>query len=409
METTIIDGLYLIKLDLFVSVALGAAVYYLGVFLRSRFPLLVKLSIPAPAIGGLLVCGLIWLLRARCGVEVRFDGTLQTFFMIIFFCTVGMNASYKLVIKGGLLIISFWAVSTILAIVQNMAGISVARLFSLDPLMGIIGGSVTMTGGLGTAGAFGPMFEETYGVTGATTAAIACATFGMIAGSLLGGPLGEFIIKTNKVVTPNTKFAPKTDIQSNIEEEEVTVTDTHLMHNLAWLLLALGAGSILSGFVKNAGITIPNYLCGMLIAIIIRNIGDVTHLYHIDTKTVGVIGDISLSIFVTMAINSMQLWQIVGLALPLVVMMIVQMILILLFAYFIVFLLFGRNYDSTVIASGLIGFGMGATPNALICMQAITGKYGMSPKAFFVVPIVGSFLLDITNAAIITLQAAMLK
>jgi ESS family glutamate:Na+ symporter len=431
METELVNGMFLIKLDMFVTVALGAMVYYFGVFLRAKLPVLVKLSIPAPAIGGLIMCGLVWFLRANLNVEIQFNGTLQTFFMIIFFCTVGMNASYTLLLKGGLFILAFWAVSTVFAVVQNLAGIGVAKIFGLNPLLGILGGSVSLVGGLGTSGAWGPLFEETYHVEGATTVAIACATFGMIAGSLIGGPFGEFVIKFNKLSTPKKPGAAagisKTDVAyvsaplegtgevaretpppDIIDDDEDVVSGPHLMKNLAWLLVAMGVGSILSGFVKNAGYTLPPYLCGMFVAIAIRNIGDLTHTYNVDSKAVGMIGDIALAIYITMAINGMKLWQIVGLALPLIVMMFVQIIVVLVSAYFMVFLLFRKNYDSTVIASGFIGFQMGATPNALICMQALTGKYGPSPKAFFVVPIVGAFLVDITNAVVIQAQAGFL-
>jgi ESS family glutamate:Na+ symporter len=437
MERSLVNGVWLFKFDMLQAAALGAMMYYLGVWLRSKIPVLVKVSIPAPAVGGLTVSLITALLQAKGIASFAFDGTLQTVFMICFFCTVGMNASYKLVIRGGLMVVAFWAVSTFVSVMQNAVSIPIAMGFGLNPLMGIIGGSIPMIGGLGTAGAFGALFEDEYGVTGALSAGIACATFGMVAGSILGGPIGEWIIKTHKLVTPKTmKDLSFCDISANQEpdpeeigvleevgevaqnsdpkqaEEEETehkVSGPHLMKNLSWILVATGFGSAVSYYLKKAGITLPPYLGAMMAAIVIRNIGDKTNWFAIDSKCVGMIGDIALGLFITMAINSLQLLQLSNLAMPLVIMMAAQMILIALIAYFVVFMFFGRNYDSTVMASGLIGFGLGATPNALVCMQAITNKYGPSEKAFFVVPIVGAFLVDISNATIIAIMSSMFR
>jgi ESS family glutamate:Na+ symporter len=322
-------------------------------------------------------------------------------------------------------------VSSVVSVLQNAVGIAAAKGFGLNPLMGIIGGSIPMIGGLGTAGAFGALFEDEYGVTGALSAAIACATFGMVAGSIIGGPVGEWLIKIHKLATPNqinpSRFAYRTPNEDTVLEEvgefaqedapaeraddegEHKVSGPHLMKNLAWILVAAGFGSAVSYYLKKAGITLPPYLGAMIVAIIVRNIGDKTEWFAVDSKCIGMIGDITLGLYITMAINSLQLWQLANLALPLVIMMVAQIALIVIIAYFLVFKLFGGNYDSTVMAGGLIGFGLGATPNALVCMQAITGKYGPSEKAFFVVPIVGAFLVDISNATVIALMAGFFR
>jgi ESS family glutamate:Na+ symporter len=431
MERALVNGIWQFKVDMLQAAALGAIMYYFGVWVRSKIPALVKFSIPAPAVGGLAISVIAAALQAKGIARFAFDGTLQSVFMIFFFCTVGLNASYKLVFRGGLMVAAFWGVSAIVSTLQNAISIPVAIGFGLNPLMGIIGGSIPMVGGLGTAGAFGALFEDSYGVTGALSAAIACATFGMVAGSVVGGPLGEWILRTHKITTPNLgkQTSPGHDgiiedaaleevggiaekaIPSAHEpdEDEHKVSGVHLMKNLAWVLIAAGFGSAVSYYLKKAGVTLPNYLGAMFVAIIIRNIGDKSGLYAIDSKCIGMIGDINLALFITMAINSLQLLQLVNLALPLAVMMAVQVALIIVIAYFIVFKFFGKNYDSVVMASGLCGFGLGATPNALICMQAITNKYGPSEKAFFVVPIVGAFLVDISNAAVITLFAGFFR
>ncbi|MDR2510580.1 MAG: sodium/glutamate symporter [Spirochaetaceae bacterium] len=432
MDSVYVNGVLQLKFDMYQAAALGAIMYYAGVWIRSKIPLLLRLSIPAPAIGGLPVAFIAAILQARGIVQFAFDNTLQQVFMLCFFCTVGMNASYKLVLKGGLMVLAFWGISALVSVAQNCIGIPIATAFKLDPLMGFIGGSVPMIGGLGTAGAFGALFEDEYGLSGALSAGIACATFGMVAGSLIGGPLGEWILKLHKIKTPNQikklrlidteteqeavleevgeiarKQSP-VDVESP-EDEEDKVSGPHLMKNLAWVLIAVGFGSAVSFYLKKAGITLPAYLGAMMVAIFIRNIGDKTGVFAIDSKSIGMIGDITLALFITMAINSLQLLQLVNLALPLVIMMLAQIALILFVAYFLVFRLFGKNYDSAVMASGLCGFGLGATPNALVCMQAITGKNGHSEKAFFVVPIVGAFLVDISNASVITIMSGFFR
>jgi ESS family glutamate:Na+ symporter len=430
METVFLNGILQLKFDILQTAALGAIMYYFGIWIRLKVPVLVRLSIPAPVLGGLPIAIIAAILQANGIVRFVFDGALQQVFMICFFCTVGMNASYKLVLKGGLMVLAFWGISTLVAAIQNVVGIPIATTFGLSPLMGIIGGSIPLVGGLGTAGAFGALFEDEYGVQGALSAGIACATFGMVAGSLVGGPLGEWIIKFHKLKTPNAMKAPnpvsgeaqqqaaletvgdvinRTPPEDYNAEEEDKVSGPHLMRNLAWVLIATGIGSALTNYLKKAGITLPPYLGAMVAAIIIRNIGDKTGKYAIDSKAVGMIGDITLALYITMAINSLQLWQLINLAAPLLAMMVIQVVLILFVAYFLVFRLFGKNYDSAVMASGLCGFGLGATPNALVCMQAITGKYGPSERAFFVVPIVGAFLVDVTNASVISIMAGFFR
>ena len=430
METQMINGVLTLKVDMIQSAALGVIMYYFGVWVRSQIPVLVRLSVPAPAIGGLLIAFLVAFLQSKKILGVTFDGTIQSVLMVMFFCTVGMNASYKLLLKGGLMIAGFWAVATLVAVLQNIAGVSIAKIFGLDPLMGIIGGSVTMIGGLGTAGAFGPLFENEWGVKGAAAAGIACATFGMVAGSLLGGPLAEWIIKTHKIQTPHAAVvegvsrprhkeedesyheevaAMTQDGTAHIEEEEPVVSGPHLMKNLSWIIIAMGIGAAISLYLKKSGITLPGYLGAMMAAVVIRNIGDATKAYEIDTKAVGMISDISLAVFVTMAINSLKLWQLIDLAIPLLIMMVAQCALLLLMAYFLVFWLFGRDYDATVMAAGLMGFGLGATPNALVNMQAVSAKYGYAARAFFVVPIVGAFLIDFTNATAITFISSFFR
>ncbi|GHT61168.1 hypothetical protein AGMMS49531_07870 [Endomicrobiia bacterium] len=310
------------------------------------------------------------------------------------------------------------------AIFQNVVGILVAKFFGMNHLMGIIGGSISMIGGLGNAGTFGVLFENTFGVDGAVVAGITCATFGMIAGSALGGPLSEWIIKKHKITTPHAElisqsenntgdksseyeevgtFAQEEGFIPSYSEEKVedVISGPHLMKNLSWVLVAMGFGSVLSFYFNKAGIILPIYLATMIIAVLIRNVGDVSKLFEIDTKAVGMISDISLAIFVTMVISALNLKELTNLALPLLLMLVIQMIAVVLMAYFLVFKLLGKDYESTVMAAGFVGFGLGATPNALANMHAISAKHGAPVKAFFIVPIVSAFLIDFTNALII--------
>lgn len=424
METEVINGLLTLKFNIIQTVALGIIMYYFGVFIRSKVHFFVRLSIPASAIGGLTVAALTAFLQSQHILTLHFDTVSQNLLMVMFFCTVGMNASYKLFRSGSLSIIAFWGVCIVAAIFQNVVGILVAKFFGMNHLMGIIGGSISMIGGLGNAGTFGVLFENTFGVDGAVVAGITCATFGMIAGSALGGPLSEWIIKKHKITTPHAElisqsenntgdksseyeevgtFAQEEGFIPSYSEEKVedVISGPHLMKNLSWVLVAMGFGSVLSFYFNKAGIILPIYLATMIIAVLIRNVGDVSKLFEIDTKAVGMISDISLAIFVTMVISALNLKELTNLALPLLLMLVIQMIAVVLMAYFLVFKLLGKDYESTVMAAGFVGFGLGATPNALANMHAISAKHGAPVKAFFIVPIVSAFLIDFTNAIII--------
>lgn len=402
METAVVKGLLTLKVNMYQLTALGVIAYYLGVWCRATFPALVRFSIPAPVVGGLPFAFIVAILEHNQIMGFAFDGTLQTALMIMFFCTIGMNASISLLKKGTMLILAFFAIATVGAVIQNVVGMSIANVFDIDPRLGIIGGSVTLTGGLGTAGAFGPYFEN-LGVKGAAAAGIACATFGMVAGSMTGGPMAEWLIKRGSLLTPkDAAYKAEEGFEDMTGEGDGDTIDTKdLMKNLGWVLVAMGIGSIISYYLTKAGITIPGYLGAMFAAIFIRNIGEITGSYKINNQIIETISDISLAVFISMAIVSMKLAQLVNLAGPLITMMIVQLIFVLIMAYFMVYLLFGRDYEASVMSAGFIGFMMGATSNALVSMQAVTSKYGNAVKAYFVVPIVGAFLIDITNAMIV--------
>lgn len=406
METVVTNGLLVVKLNLVQTTALAILVYFIGQAIRNRIPWLIKTSIPAPVVGGLLFALLATYLRMAGILGFEFDGNIQKALMIMFFCTIGMGASVMLLKKGGLPLIIFFAAACVLAVLQNVLGIFVAKLVSIHPLFGIVAGAITLMGGLGTAGAFGPLFEE-WGLNGATTAAIACATFGMVAGSLMGGPFGETILKRYKVKAPGVArheaAATATAAQQPNLLDQVSATDgTTMMKTLAWVVVAMGFGTILSSYIEKAGITLPAYIGSMIVAALFRNFGDLTKAYKIDEQALDIISDISLALYITMAINGLKLWELLNLAVPLLIILLAQCVLMLVFCWLGVFLLMGRDYEAMMLSVGMIGFGMGATPNALVNMQALSQKYGPAPKAFFIVPLVGAFLIDFANALIIT-------
>ncbi|WP_094606034.1 Sodium/glutamate symporter [Sporomusa silvacetica DSM 10669] len=407
MESTIVKGLLILKLNMIQTVALALVVYFLGSFIRHRIPIFMRLSIPAPVIGGLIFAGLSTFLRTQGILGFELDGSMQTALMIMFFCTIGMGASVTLLKKGGMPLIIFFLLAVVLAVLQNVLGIALAKATGIDPLFGIISGAVTLMGGLGTGGAFGPLFEE-WGVQGATAAAVACATFGMVAGSLMGGPFGEALIKKYKLSTPLQDGIAVDGVEVE-EEQETGISGDNLIKTLGFILAAMGLGSILSFYLTKAGITLPGYIGAMIMAAVIRNFGDLTKSYEINGNALEIISDISLAVYLTMAINGLKLWELINLALPLLVILLGQIILMALFCWLAVYFIMGRTYDAVHLSVGMVGFGMGATPNALVNMAALTEKYGPSPRALMIVSLVGAFLIDFANALIITGMAGMFR
>jgi ESS family glutamate:Na+ symporter len=408
MEFKMLNGLLIVKLSMIQTVALAIIVYYLGIAIRKRIPFLIKHSIPAPVVGGLLFASLSTFLRTQGIVGFELDSIMQNNLMIMFFTTIGMGASVLLIKHGGLPLVIFFGLACMLAVFQNAIGILLAEATGIHPLFGIIAGAVTLMGGLGTGGAFGPLFES-WGLSGATTAAVAAATFGMVAGSLMGGPFGEKLIKHYRIKTPASQGVTYAMADVTFQEEETKVTGASLMSTLAFVLTAMGLGAIVSYYFTQQGATLPPYIGAMLVAALIRNIGDLSKKFSIDTNALEVISDISLGVYLTMAINGLKLWELLNLAGPLLVILIGQCVLMILFCWLCVYLIMGRDYEAMMLSVGMVGFGMGATPNALANMQVISRKYGPAPKAYLIVPLVGAFLVDFVNALIITGMSSLYR
>ena len=410
IDLSLVDGVWNLKLSMIQTVGLAVITLFIGTWINKHAKILQRLCIPAPAVGALPFAFINAALSYFKIINITFDSQLQTLLMLAFCTTIGRMASVKVLKKGGIGILLFWIVCTVWIIVQNGAGIIVAKLMGIEPIFGILAGSVSMMGGLGTASAFGPHFEELLGVPGASTAAIAAATFGMVAGTLLGAPVGERILKMHKVKTPYDDPAAMDDEDITVIEDKVALgknfSSSDLMTISMWLGLALALGTIVSHYLGILVGPLPIYIGSMIVAAIIRNFGDFTKMYKINDTALDAVSNVSLALFVTMAINSLKLVQLIDLALPLLAILVVQMILICIFAY-LIFWIFQRTYTAVMLGAGAIGFGLGATPNALVNMLSLASRHGPSPRAWLMVSLVGAFLIDFTNAFLITFMAKL--
>ena len=387
--------------DMYLTLGLAIILYLLGSGIKAKVGLFQKYYIPAPVIGGTLF-SIVMLIGHNLGLfTFTFDGNLKNFFMVVFFTSVGFLASVSALKKGGIATLLFLAAAAVLCVVQDGVGIALAKVFGLNPGIGLAAGSIPLTGGHGTSGAFGPYLEER-GVSGATVVAIASATYGLVAGCLLGGPIAKRLKDKHNLICKesNTK-----DAQDQAEKEEslaqkATMTEKSFFKAACMIGISMGIGGLITPLIKKAGLSLPAYLIPMLIAAIMRNVVDKT-----ESKTpideIGIIGSVCLSFFLAIALMSMKLWELADLAIPLIVILLVQTVVMGLFAYFVTFNIMGRDYDAAVMATGHCGFGMGATPNAIANMEAFTSVNGFSTKAFLAVPLVGSLFIDFVNAFII--------
>lgn len=390
--------MYAIQLDMYQAAAVAALVLLLGRFLVRNLDLLRRYCIPEPVAGG-VVFALAHLALRQAGIlEISFDSTLQTFFMVVFFCSVGFTACFRLLKKGGLQVLLFLGIAVMMCVLQNGLGAFIASAFGLDPRLGLATGSIPMVGGHGTAASFGPLLEKA-GVSGASAVAIASATFGLVAGCVIGGPTAVSRIRQKNLHSFKTATGSNEVV---VDKNEVTgaIDSGRFLNAALCLALAIGAGTVVSAWL-NKVFTFPIYIGAMLVAAFIRNTTDMAGK-EIPMEEISTIGSFSLSLFLGLAMMGLKLWELADLAVPMVVMLVAQTVLMMVYAYFVVFNLLGKNYDAAVMTSGFCGFGMGATPNAMANMQAITQKYGPAPTAYFVVPLVGSLFIDFMNTIIIT-------
>lgn len=388
-----------LTLDIYQTAAVAVFVYALGSFVKKKVNFFNKYCIPASVIGGVLFAVLTLGLNLTGTMTVVTDTTLQNIFMTLFFTSVGYTASLKLLKKGGIQVLLFLMVATLLIVIQNSVGVSLASLLGMDPLMGLCVGSVPLVGGHGTSGAFGPMLEQEFGVAGASTVSISVATFGLIIGGIIGGPVAKRRIRKHGLTSDGTA-EQAADSDSKIKNPH---SPEEFMKAFFILFVAAGIGSVISGLIEKTGITFPSYIGAMLAAALLRNLSDSTGKLTVVEDIVSLLGNACLTLYLAMALMSLRLWELANLALPMLVIFAAQAGIMALFAYFLVYRVMGRNYEAAVMSSAACGFGMGATPNAIANMQAITDIYGPAPRAFFVVPLVGSLFVDFVNSAILTM------
>ena len=394
-----------IQLNMYHALALGAAMYALGLVLTKKIPVLSRFCIPAPLVGGLCFAVFNTILYATGTAVITFDDTLQTVFMIMFFTTVGFTVSIPLLFKSGKAVIMLLILSIVMIILQNAVGSGVMALMGKNPLFGLACGSISMIGGPGTAAGIGPDLDAA-GAIGGTTVAVAAATFGLIFGSLLGGPIARKLIVKNhlrdKVVEQVT--------EEDADDAHFTTHANNFVYGFLLMLFCVGVGSIVTaGLTKLFGFNFPIYIGSMLVAVAVRNVIDHFKIMEFPTAEISTMGNMFLAIFLSMALSGLKLWQLIDLALPMIVALAAEVVLMVIFSWLVVFPIMGRDYDAAMITAGFIGFGMGATSNAMANMQAVSRRYGPSPSAYFVIPMVGGLFNDFFNAAIIAFAIGLLS
>ncbi|WP_286229892.1 sodium/glutamate symporter [Neobacillus mesonae] len=386
------------------TIFLAVALLVLGTFFVKRIGFLQKFCIPAPVVGGLLFAIIATVLKATGLLQITLDTSLQSLFMLTFFTTIGLGASFKLVKLGGKLLVIYWIACGFLALMQNVIGVSLASLFGIHPLIGMMAGAVSMEGGHGAAGAFGQTLED-MGIHSALSIGIAAATFGLVAGGLVGGPIVKYLVGKYNLKPTETE-----EVESGVEEKVEPIKSDVFFIQVLMITFCMALGTYLGELFSSAtGFVLPSYVGAMFVAVIVRNIVDKFNPKAIDMKSINLIGDVTLGIFLSMALMSIKLWEVADLALPMLVIVFVQVVFIVLFGTFVLFRLLGKNYDAAVMVAGFTGHGLGATPNAMANMAAVTARFGPSRTAYLVVPIVGAFLIDVFGMPIIITTINLFK
>lgn len=392
----------MIHLDVYGTLVAATLVLLLGRQMVQKIPFLTKYTIPEPVAGGLLVALGFLLLKQTMGFEVSFDMSLKDPLMLAFFATIGLNANLASLRKGGKALSIFIFVVVGLLLVQNAIGIGMAKMLGLDPLMGLLAGSITLSGGHGTGAAWSKVFSERYGFENATEVAMACATFGLVLGGLIGGPVARYLVKHSS--TPNGT-PDDTEVPTAFEKPYSgrMITSLVLIETLAMIAICLTAGHFIADFLRGTSFELPTFVCVLFVGVVLSNTMHAIGFYRVFERAVSVLGNVSLSLFLAMALMSLKLWELASLALPMLAILLVQTLVMALYAIFVTYRVMGKNYDAAVLAAGHCGFGLGATPTAIANMQAITDRFGPSHLAFLVVPMVGAFFIDIVNAIVIKL------
>lgn len=390
------------QFDTYGTLVAATLVLLLGRQCVQRVSWLKKYTIPEPVAGGLLVALSLLLIKQTIGWEISFDDSLRDPLMLTFFATIGLNANLASLRAGGRVLAKFVFVVVGLLLLQNAIGISLATLLGLDPLMGLLAGSITLSGGHGTGAAWSKLFIEQYGFSNATEVAMACATFGLVLGGLIGGPVARYLVKHS--TTPDGM--PEDAQQPSAFEKPLTgrmITSLVLVETIAMIAICLLLGRYIASLLAGSAFELPTFVCVLFVGVLLSNLLAYSGFYQVFDRAVSVLGNVSLSLFLAMALMSLKLWELASLALPMLTILVVQSLVMALYAIFVTYRVMGRNYDAAVLAAGHCGFGLGATPTAIANMQAITERFGPSHMAFLVVPMVGAFFIDIANAIVIKL------
>ena len=395
-----------LNLDIFQTMALATIVFYFGDYVKKRVKFLERYCIPSAVVGGMIFSVIVLILNITNILNINLDTSLQPILMTMFFTSIGYTASLKVLKTGGRKVIIFLGISIALVVFQDLIGVGIAKFFGINPLLGLATGSIPLVGGHGTAGSFGPLLEEV-GVTAATTVSFASATFGLIMGSVLGGFIAEVLIEKNKIDTSTYKIDKSNEID-NEDYSKGNINYNSIIKGLSLIFITMGIGSIITIFIQALGLTFPSYIGSMITAAVIKNVMDFKN-HKIEDESIELIGNVSLVFYLSLALMGLKLWELFDLALPMIVMLIVQTILMFIFAYFIVFKIMGKNYEAAVFSSALCGFGMGSTANSIANMDSLTSKYGFIKTPYIVVPIVGGLFIDFINSGVITLFINMFQ
>lgn len=392
------------------TIAFAIVLLLIGRKIKEHVTFLQKFFIPAPVVGGTLFSIILLIGHQTETFTINFNSDIRVLLMTAFFTTIGFSASLSLLKKGGIGVLIFLIVATILVTLQDVLGVTLAKVFGLNPLIGLAAGSVPLTGGHGTSATFGPTLEN-FGAVGAEVVALASATYGLIAGCLIGGPIARRLLNKHNL-KPTNSTVENSDI---LEEDKKMITEDSFFKAVIIIGISMGIGSVIYPYIddflksiSDGKMGLPAYIASMLIAAIFRNVSD-SMKKPLPFEEIRIVGNISLSLFLSMALMSLKLWQLADLALPLIAILLIQTVMMAIFAYFITFNVMGRDYDAAVMATGHCGFGLGASPNAIANMETFTTANGPSPKAFFILPIVAACFIDFTNALIISFFISIFK
>ena len=387
-----------VSLDAMETLAAAIAVLFVGAAVQARIGFLRDNNIPIPVVGGLLFAVLTTVAFLGFDFRIGFDMALKEPMMLAFFTSIGLGADFRLLVRGGPRLLLFGAVCIVYLILQDGLGLVAAMGMDLHPLVGLLGGSITLSGGHGTGAAYAARFADVQNIAGVMELAMACATFGLILGGLIGGPVAGRLIRLHDLEAASSHEYPAARQE---DEAHDPVNGDTLLHTLFIILVCLIGGLLLAKALAGAAFTLPGFVWCLMIGVILRNLEHLVPSLAIHRPTVDMLGSVSLSIFLAMALMSLRLWELLSLAGPLLVMLLIQTVGMALFASLVTFRVMGSNYDSAIIAGGHCGFGMGATPTAVANMEALTHRYGPSPQAFLVVPLMGAFFIDFLNALVI--------